>query len=399
VHQLIRLRQQLSEHIELSVNHQSVHWEPFSRLVPAGDAPFTQDDWLLGPILEYRAQGIELNGQHTFNSDKLAYGLVVEHSDTPKASLLSNYDPITLQYMGQMTDFDGPLYRFVEDRRRKLHGTYLQYQHQWSDHWRGTYGLRYDHYNDIGGRTTPRFAAVYAPDDKHTFKWLLSSAFRAPGLGDLYDRDSGQTIGNPNLEEITARSFEFIYQYENMNWRQSLSLYHTDSENLLSTVQLPNGNSLVSNIGKNQTIGMEWEVQFQPDPYWMIKTGFSHLFSNESRDFLDPQANVAEDFAPDTFGHFIVTWQKDRWQLSSTGHWRNDIKIIDKGFAYQLNLSLNYRLSDDWRVSLRADNITDRTNYIAARSSALGADSNGVIQRAVPQRGLSWQIAIQWLPE
>jgi outer membrane cobalamin receptor len=399
--QYVRLEQQFGSETEpmlLAYSRNRVRWEPFTRFALAGEPPFEEADWIQGPQLDYRGEMLSFDATQVTTVGRFNFGAHGERAEIPTASALSNYDPIDFTYYGELREFDADSYRFVENRERRLLGLYLQHQYQWSDAWASTVGLRRDDYNDIGRRVTPRVALIYSPNTMHTGKLLWGRAFRAPGMGDLYDRDAGTTVGNPELDAIESETLELAYLHTRTDWHGSLTLFDNQIENLLTAVPLPSGDTLVSNVGRNHSQGAELELSYAPSPSWLMRLSLTAITHNDSSDVPDQNANLAEDFSPSRYGSMVINWSTGNWNFNLNGYWRNEIPVIDHGDAKHLNFVSSYRLNADWLLLLRLDNLTDAEHAIASRGSGLGVDENGERQREVPVRGRAWQLQLEWRP-
>jgi len=383
----------------LAYSHHNVDWKPFTRLVPQGEAPFTQADWLFGPILEYRTDTFHVDSTIETDAGKFNFGGSFEEASLPTASIISNYDPIDVSFVGELVDFTDAPYRVVADRKREAVGLYFQHQYNWTEYWSSTLGLRYDDFNDVGNHLTPRVAVVYSPQETHTFKGMWGKAFRAPGLGDLYDQEAGRTIGNPNLSHIVAETLEFSYHYNQKNYSTNFTLFDVRAKNLLSVIPLPSGQTLASNIGENISQGVEFEYSYSPAQEWLIKLSATAITKNDSSQFMDPDAQEAEQYSPSRYGSLIINWQKDRWNLNLNGFWRNDIPIIENGSAQHFNFAASYQVNKEWSLKFRVENLNDNNYNIVARGSGLGRNQSGEIVRNVPVRGRSWLLGAEWRPQ
>ncbi|MCB1052029.1 MAG: TonB-dependent receptor [Acidobacteria bacterium] len=381
--------------INLAISQHGLTWKPFARLVQQGESPFDAAPWDLGATLNLRCQAISLNTHWASKWGLWNAGLIGEWTQIPKASSLSNYDPIDLTYVGHLTDFNDPIYRFVEDQDRSLYGLYFQNQKQWRD-WTSTLGARYDHYNDIGGHVSPRMALVYAPKSPFGLKILWGQAFRAPGLGDLYDRDAGTTIGNPDLDPIQSETWEMSTIWTSTHSRLSTTGFLVKIDHLLSDIPLPNGGTLITNVGENHSNGLELEWTWLPSEMWLFRLSATAILHNESRHIPSESAFVAEDYAPDRYGSWVINWQQSAWNINLNGYWRNDIPIIQHGRAEHLNAAVKYQFNPKCSLRFRLDNVFDTQHAIPARGSGLGVDADGNRMRNVPTRGRSWSLTFVW---
>ncbi len=333
-----------------------------------------------------------LNEAHRFN-----FGASHEAAWIPLASVSSNFDPITDVYVGPFTEFTGENYRFVENRRRSLHGLYVQHQARWSSRWSSTLGLRYDRYNDVGSSTNPRAALIFAASSSDRFKLMFGTAFRAPGLGDLWDRDLGVTLGNPDLGPIKVRTAELAYHHQGGGWQAALTLFDNRATGLLSGVPVSSTLTRVENVGSNHNQGFEAEAAKEFGEDWLLRVNYTQITHDETLDLPDPSAFVAEKFGAKRFGSIVVNRNFGDWNLNVNGVWRDEIPILptDQSF-WLLNLTLSYQWRPTQRLQLSALNVLNTAYATAARSSGLGSRPDGTVVRDLPQRGRQILLSFTW---
>lgn len=328
---------------------------------------------------------------------RLNFGGSHEEAWIPVASTLSNFDPISGTYEGSYREFSGDAYRFVENRRRELHGMYLQHQARWNERWSSTLGLRHDRYNDVGSSTNPRAALIFAPSPQDRLKAMFGTAFRAPGLGDLYDRDAGVTLGNPRLGPIRVRTAEFAYQHQGGGWQAGLTLFDNRATNLLSSVALPSGKTQVENVGSNHNRGYELEGAKEFGEDWLIRATFTQITHNETLDLPDPDAFVAEDYGAKRFGALVLNRNFGDWNLNVNAVWRDQIPTLPHDRPIWLaNLAVTFQWRPSLRWQLTVLNLLDTGYATTARGGGLGLGPDGVAVREVPQRGRQFKASFSW---
>lgn len=92
------------------------------------------------------------------------------------------------------------------DQKRLISSFTLQDQFRATDALTFTAGLRHDRYNDVGGSTTPRLAAVWQAAPGHVLKAQYAEAFRAPTF---YEMRFGDQI---KPETIATRELGYTYR-------------------------------------------------------------------------------------------------------------------------------------------------------------------------------------------
>lgn len=102
---------------------------------------------------------------------------------------------------------------------------YAQHEHRLFGHFTGIAGLRFDNYQEIGSRLTPKVALMYNIGDFNV-RGTYAMGYRAPGIDELYYhmlKPMGSrytiTLGNPNLKAETSN-----YVSVNMEYRDRKSV-------------------------------------------------------------------------------------------------------------------------------------------------------------------------------
>ncbi|HJW32846.1 MAG TPA: TonB-dependent receptor [Holophagaceae bacterium] len=389
----LELSPQLTGTVALSATR--TRWTYEGRLALQGTQPA---DLLQGSRLIHDAYDATADFAYVLGDiHRLNFGGSHEEAWIPVASTLSNFDPISGAYVGAYQEFPGDAYRFVANKRRDLHGIYVQHQARWSDRWSSTLGLRHDRYNDVGSSTNPRAALIFSPTPQDRLKAMFGTAFRAPGLGDLYDRDAGVTLGNPRLGPIRVRTAEFAYQHQGGGWQAGLTIFDNRATNLLSSVALPSGKTQVENVGSNHNRGYELEGAKEFGEDWLIRVNFTQITHNETLDLPDPNAFVAEDYGAKRFGSLVLNRNFGDWNLNVNAVWRDQIPTLPHDNPIWLaNLAVTYHWRPSLRWQLTVLNLLDTDYATTARGGGLGVGPGGVVVREVPQRGRQFKASFSW---
>ncbi|WP_414448796.1 TonB-dependent receptor [Burkholderia sp. 22PA0099] len=135
---------------------------------------------------------------------------------------------------------------------------------------------RYDHYSDVGGAFSPRFALRYQPAQQLTLYTSYSRGFRAPTfvedsssrtIGSQVDSATGQnytsiTVGNPNIAPERTRNLNIGFQLSPSRYTDfSLDWYKIRVDNVIgqgdptSTVTDPSTGALLYKITPYQNLG------------------------------------------------------------------------------------------------------------------------------------------------
>ncbi|MEI5637841.1 MULTISPECIES: TonB-dependent receptor plug domain-containing protein [unclassified Pseudoalteromonas] len=339
-----------------------------------GNAPFNNADFLFGEDFTYDSYRAIVDSQYFYSdSQTWSAGIELVESQVPEGYLRSNYDLYSeLEYLNQIVTFTQPGQRVVLPNTRRIKMAYLQLESVWSEHWRTTFGLRRDSYNDVAGRTNPRGAVIYTFDDHHLFKLLYGEAYRAPSLGDLYDEESGLTVGNRTLRPTTLKATELVYQYTGNSLSFSLSLFHNHIDDLIDFSS--SGDAVfLGNIANNKATGVEIEWHADLSQYVDLKGTFSHLFSNDTEINPDQSKTPSEDLVPRTHAMTsIVVKPSERWRGSLSVHSRSGVKVLQQfDDSWTVAAAINYQYSENALFSLDINNLLD-SNYHTAAIIPLG---------------------------
>lgn len=181
-----------------------------------------------------------------------------KHTLTAGAELRDNYQQ-------DLRSYDkGPYFEYSDIEEHNLvWALFAQDQWEVTDNLILNAGLRYDHYSTFGKTLNPRAALIYNPFPKTIVKLLYGEAFRAPSLHELYFEDGGlSSMANPDIEPETIRTYEAIVeQYLGRNYRLTLSGYHNNMDDLITSVPVGGGLSQYQNVGKVLANGVEVELE------------------------------------------------------------------------------------------------------------------------------------------
>lgn len=148
-----------------------------------------------------------------------------------------------------------------EDPQRKV--TSLSLQDEWtiSDTIHLTFGLRYDHYSDVGDDLTPRLAGVWTPRPQHIFKAQYARAFRPPTFMELYGNESF-VKGNPNITPETVDTVEIGYIFRNERRTAKATLFYSDNhDTIVSQINPVSGTMSYQNTAGAIQRGGEIEIR------------------------------------------------------------------------------------------------------------------------------------------
>jgi len=126
-----------------------------------------------------------------------------------------------------------PMVWIDDGTHRRLFDVFLQDEFEVNDRLTVTGGLRYDSYDDVGDRFTPRVSAVYRLQDRHIFKAQYAEAFRPPVFAET--AGYGPDGYNPDIGPELTRTIEGGYIYKDPASDARLTLFHSTIEGLIGS--------------------------------------------------------------------------------------------------------------------------------------------------------------------
>ncbi|MFZ2266415.1 MAG: TonB-dependent receptor [Azonexus sp.] len=236
--------------------------------------------------------------------------------------------------------------------------------------------LRYDDNSQFGSKNTGSIGYGY----RFTPNWRANlgygTAFRAPSFNDLYwpftDFGSwGTYTGNPNLKPEYARNREASIHYENGQHHVSLTWFLNRVENLIAS---SGGlNNMPVNIGHAQLEGATLAYDGRIGDF-MLMANYNHQNPRDTdKDRL--LVRRAKDYGSISIGQKLGDWDW-RIEVHASGERFDDTNNTKKLDAYMLtNLYGAYRLTRDWSVFARVNNLFDENYALADGYATPGANA------------------------
>lgn len=260
---------------------------------------------------------------------------------------------------------------FVQTRR-DIRSGFAGYRGDYSNH--GIqFNARHDDYSDFGGRTTGSIGYGYRLTDAVRLRAAAGTAFHAPTFNDLYfpaDPIFGGG-GNPNLEPERSRSHEFGVDYQRGAKRFAATYFDNRIADLivfdLATFTPQNLESARIRGGEfsysGTVLGTELRAKFTAQNPENVRTGLQ--LQRRARQHGSVAASRA--FGAWKFGTEVVA-SSERFDSNS-----EDPAARLDGYAL-LNLYLTRRLSTQWEVDVRWNNVTDRDYELAQYFNTPGSN-------------------------
>lgn len=389
----------LSESIKINAytQYQQAHRDSLTALAVQDAIELPDADFLFGEDIDYESirAGIDLQNQIT-SKHQWDNGLEWVSSQIPNGFIRSNYNLYGAEeYLGEVVTFDDDGQRVVEDKTREINSLYSQIESQWDHHIRTMLGVRYDHYNDTGSKWSPRLALVHNASSMSTWKFIYSEAYRVPSLGDLYDEESGLTIGNESLNPSTIQSTEISYSFLEKDMLLDIVLFSNNIHDLIG-FRTQGSNTFLDNVTDTHSQGIEWQWTWIASSNIKIKHQATHILNISSRSEADDLTPI-ENLTPKDFGVSEVHYNFTQNIHSYIGlHWRSKVKVLQENnplFTWHGHIS--YSLPYQQSLSLSVHNLTNES-YSTGSAVQLGTLNNGNNYQEYPARGLEWAIQYHW---
>ncbi|WP_144392032.1 TonB-dependent receptor plug domain-containing protein [Pleionea sediminis] len=235
------------------------------------------------------------------------------------------------------------------------------------------YGGRYDTYSNFGNQTSPRFGIIYLPTEKSALKLLYGEAFRAPISSELLG--AGGFKGNPGLEPEVIETTELVYMFQSDSWKLNLTYFESEWTNgiILTPTTDPDFTAEYNNVGENESNGVEVTYRGSLENWrWDLSASMVNSKAITATGNIDYVA-FPENIFNINFGY---TFEKQNLDLYVTNRIHQDAKegpISDnvpnprplKNF-YNTDVTLEWKVSNQWSIQVGIRNIFDKENYLPA---------------------------------
>ncbi len=154
-----------------------------------------------------------------------------------------------------------------------------------------TLGVRHDHHDSFGGKTTPRAYLVWNATTAWTFKGGVSFGYKTPKLDQLFEGVTGYgaqgtlpIYGNPDLKPETSVSKELGAFLQQGIWTGSLTIFQTDFKDAIgSETYLAPGTTIPGirpiNFSEAEIRGGELTASARPLQALRLTLNYTHTWS------------------------------------------------------------------------------------------------------------------------
>lgn len=225
--------------------------------------------------------------------------------------------------------------------------------------------VREDHNSQFGGQLTGAVGYGYQINPNWRVTGSYGSAFKAPTFNELYF----PFFGNPKLEPEKSDNIEASMRYQDGTRFASATIYDNHVRNLIA---FDFSTFLANNINKAQLKGLTLAAGDQ----------FGNLSVQASADIQSAKDDGTDNLLPrraNRTGKLNIAYDYQDWRfgaefLASSKRYNNLANTDVLGGYGLANFTTSYKISQDWSVQARLNNVFDK-HYALARDFS-GFDYN-----------------------
>ncbi|QQX79306.1 TonB-dependent receptor [Shewanella sp. KX20019] len=253
---------------------------------------------------------------------------------------------------------------YAQDERDTL-GAYILIAKQWQQ-LLAEVAVRYDDVESIESETTYNVSLAYQFDAHWRLSTTTGTAFKVPTFNDLYWPDSG----NPDLLSETSTSYDLTLNYSRNTVSAYVSVFKNDIDNLIAwapTGEIDDDGWDIwkpANVNNAEISGVEFFTKFS-------LFGLEHQFAYT---YLDTEDKVTEESLigrSENEFNYSLSYQWQDFDLLASYHYQGKRYAGYEQYLdayHQLDLGVGYKVSDNWQLRLKANNVFDEdivsvTNY------------------------------------
>jgi vitamin B12 transporter len=232
---------------------------------------------------------------------------------------------------------------------------FLQYKFK-SDGADVSFGARRDDNEQFGAHTTTSFMAGQNVTDNMRLNFSYGEGFKAPTFNDLYYPGSG----NPNFVPEQSKNIELGF---NANWGDSIANVTLFNNRLENLIQYNFATWSTDQTAEVEITGVELSLETELSG-WIVGLSGTVLnpedksTGNLLRRRAERSASLDGDYSGGNYGFGFTVY-------SQSHTFDNAANTVRYGGYTTLALRANFDLSDNWKVKVNANNLTDK-EYVTA---------------------------------
>ncbi|NOY51001.1 MAG: TonB-dependent receptor [Chlorobi bacterium] len=270
-------------------------------------------------------------------------------------------------------------YPVYYEREASLYGLW---DYNWTKRLKSSIGLRYDYNSYFGSILNPRLNVVYKPLPAFNVKLLFGTAFRQPGIFELYD----EFRGNPGLkpEKISTGELDLSSLILQNKIGIKLNIFYSDIKQYIGKVPDSTKLSLerYENLAKINYTGLSLLLSVQITKKIRFYSNYSFLSGMSANDLAlyeiegiarkKANAGINIDFLKHRFIVDLRFNYVGRRLAPSTNQW---LQRNENGYAPSYlkgNLVITYRIANQFSLQFIVNNILDEQYYGLGRETGNG---------------------------
>ena len=285
--------------------------------------------------------------------------------------------------------------------------------------------VRFDNYSTFGGATTWKLGATYSFNESLMFRSVAATGFRAPSVSELYGGNSGSFdyltdpwgneedpqilvnyTGDENLDAEESESFTFgvvwdvtdnvsttvdYWQFDitdaitRLNVQAEMdACYNGDLESCDNVNIGPNGDlsnltSMLTNVGTQETSGIDWNVTYSGDMFRVaLDTTYLLDFTEDGVDYTGTIDGNYGGYAELKSTLTVNAEITDQLSMQYIAQYIDGMEGDYYGEAFSTdavvyhNVSANYFINDSWSVNTGVKNAFDTEPEEVPNGSDMG---------------------------
>lgn len=252
---------------------------------------------------------------------------------------------------------------YAEKKDMNNNAYYLQDQWKLNDNLTLTPGIRLDHYNQFGSRTTPRISMNYKVSPKTNLYASYSKVFNAPRLDDLYYNDQFMP-GNPDLKPEKGKTYTIGLNQKFDNTLEGQINYFSsqldDAIGWAADPTDPNGYTWRPyNAEKAKIRGIDLNLTKKASAYLSLFTGYEYKKIEE----LQSGSNEYKRNTNFPLGTYKLglSYNKDRVSFNLNGkrvYGQDATKFTGRKY-WLWDAALNIKIKENSKIFLKVNNLTN----------------------------------------
>lgn len=238
--------------------------------------------------------------------------------------------------------------------------------------------LREDHNSQYGNYTTGGVGYGY----RFTPSWRISTnygkAFKAPTFNQLYFPN----FGDPTLEPEKSKNIDVAINYEINNFRSGITLFQNKIRNLIAFTGPATGTCTFGgcpeNVGKVEIQGVIFNAQWDITDSLLLNGNFT-VQSPRDEETGKLLARRGNRYGAINLLHSVGDLQWGMEVIGASTRYNDADNTFKLGGYMLTNVTANYKLTPEWKLETRANNIFDKNYTLASTKSSFspnGPDYN-----------------------